>query len=259
MRAAPRPTNISTNSDPESEKNGTPASPATALARSVLPVPGGPRGAPPWGSRAEGGVLLRVLQEVHHLDELGLGLVHPGHVVEGDLAVPGRVVDHGLVLADRQRPAAPALHPPHQEEPDAAEDRDGEQPGEEEGLEPRGPLDEAGELDALVLQLLDERRLVDPGQPRGRDALGLLVPLRLQLGHDLRVADEDLADLAAPHLLQQLAHRHRLRRRALRDHALDEEERGEGEEEVGAGELRLLLLVVVHGRPRFGRPRASRP
>mmetsp|Transcript_16462 Transcript_16462/g.31085 ORF Transcript_16462/g.31085 Transcript_16462/m.31085 type:complete len:266 (-) Transcript_16462:73-870(-) len=39
---APRPTNISTNSDPEQSKNGTPASPAIALASNVLPVPGSP-------------------------------------------------------------------------------------------------------------------------------------------------------------------------------------------------------------------------
>jgi hypothetical protein len=41
-RLAPTPTNISTKSEPEIEKNGTPASPATARASSVLPVPGGP-------------------------------------------------------------------------------------------------------------------------------------------------------------------------------------------------------------------------
>ena len=52
IRAAPRPTNISTNSDPESEKKGTPASPATALASSVLPVPGGPTSRTPLGMRA---------------------------------------------------------------------------------------------------------------------------------------------------------------------------------------------------------------
>ena len=50
-RAAPTPTNISTKSDPDSEKNGTPASPATALARSVLPVPGGPTRRTPLGMR----------------------------------------------------------------------------------------------------------------------------------------------------------------------------------------------------------------
>ena len=48
-RAAPTPTNISTKSDPLIEKNGTPASPATARARSVLPVPGGPNSRTPRG------------------------------------------------------------------------------------------------------------------------------------------------------------------------------------------------------------------
>ena len=41
-REAPTPTNISTKSEPEMEKKGTPASPATARASRVLPVPGGP-------------------------------------------------------------------------------------------------------------------------------------------------------------------------------------------------------------------------
>ena len=41
-REAPTPTNISTKSEPEIEKKGTPASPATARASRVLPVPGGP-------------------------------------------------------------------------------------------------------------------------------------------------------------------------------------------------------------------------
>jgi hypothetical protein len=41
-RDAPTPTNISTKSEPEIEKKGTPASPAVARASSVFPVPGGP-------------------------------------------------------------------------------------------------------------------------------------------------------------------------------------------------------------------------
>src|SRR5690625_5148435 len=41
-REAPTPTNISTKSEPEMEKNGTLASPAMALANRVLPVPGAP-------------------------------------------------------------------------------------------------------------------------------------------------------------------------------------------------------------------------
>ena len=50
--AAPTPANISTNSEPEMEKNGTCASPATAFASSVLPVPGGPTKSAPLGSVA---------------------------------------------------------------------------------------------------------------------------------------------------------------------------------------------------------------
>ena len=47
--AAPIPTNICTNSEPDIEKKGTPASPATALAISVFPVPGGPTSSTPFG------------------------------------------------------------------------------------------------------------------------------------------------------------------------------------------------------------------
>jgi hypothetical protein len=51
-RDAPTPTNISTNSEPDIEKNGTPDSPATALASKVLPVPGAPTKSTPLGTRA---------------------------------------------------------------------------------------------------------------------------------------------------------------------------------------------------------------
>ena len=46
---APTPTNISTKSEPDMLKKGTPASPAIALASSVLPVPGGPTIMTPFG------------------------------------------------------------------------------------------------------------------------------------------------------------------------------------------------------------------
>ena len=48
-RDAPTPTNISTKSDPDKEKKGTCASPATALANKVLPVPGAPISNAPFG------------------------------------------------------------------------------------------------------------------------------------------------------------------------------------------------------------------
>src|SRR5690554_5819383 len=48
-RDAPTPTNISTKSEPDNEKNGTSASPATAFANNVLPVPAGPNKIAPYG------------------------------------------------------------------------------------------------------------------------------------------------------------------------------------------------------------------
>jgi hypothetical protein len=48
-RAAPTPTNISMKSEPFMLKNGTPASPATAFASSVLPVPDAPTSSTPFG------------------------------------------------------------------------------------------------------------------------------------------------------------------------------------------------------------------
>eukprot|EP01080_Neovahlkampfia_damariscottae_P003047 gene3047-gene5161 len=50
IRLAPTPTNISSNSDPLEKKNGTPASPAIALANKVFPVPGGPCNKTPFGN-----------------------------------------------------------------------------------------------------------------------------------------------------------------------------------------------------------------
>ena len=51
-RAAPTPTNNSTNCDPETLIKGVPASPAIALANNVLPVPGGPPSNTPLGTLA---------------------------------------------------------------------------------------------------------------------------------------------------------------------------------------------------------------
>src|SRR5690606_40968968 len=76
-RAAPTPTNISTNSEPEIEKNGTPASPATARAISVLPVPGGPTRRIPFGILAPSRpYFFLILQERYDLLKFSLSLVH---------------------------------------------------------------------------------------------------------------------------------------------------------------------------------------
>ena len=75
-RDAPTPTIISTNSEPEIEKNGTPDSPATARASMVLPAPGGPISSTPFGMCApQPAVAFRRFEELDDLDQLVLGLV----------------------------------------------------------------------------------------------------------------------------------------------------------------------------------------
>ena len=81
MRAAPRPANISTNEAADWAKNCAPDSCATALASSVLPVPGRPVQQDALRHlRAELLELLRVAQELDDLLQLGLGLVDAGDV-----------------------------------------------------------------------------------------------------------------------------------------------------------------------------------
>ena len=107
-REAPTPTIISTNSDADIWKNGTPASPATARASSVLPVPGWPLSSTPRGMpAAELEVLVGVLEEVDDLRQLGLGLVDAGHVVERDVLV-GALDPAGARAAERHQPAGAA-------------------------------------------------------------------------------------------------------------------------------------------------------
>ena len=105
-RAAPTPTNISTKLEPVTEKNGTCASPATARASSVLPVPGGPTMSTPRGTTAPAlRVALGVAQEVDDLADLRLRAV-----VAGDVGERGRgplLVEH---LGPRPADAEDALH-----------------------------------------------------------------------------------------------------------------------------------------------------
>ena len=79
-------------------KNGTPASPAMARAKSVLPLPGGPRAITPSECAPRLLELLRVLEELDDFAQLLLGLVDTGHVGEGHL---------GPVLGQQLRSAAP--------------------------------------------------------------------------------------------------------------------------------------------------------
>ena len=106
-RDAPIPTIASTNSDADIEKNGAPASPATARASSVFPVPGGPLSSTPCGiAPAEPLVLLGVAQEVDDLGQLRLRLVDPGDVGERDR--DRRTARSAAPASGRTRRASPA-------------------------------------------------------------------------------------------------------------------------------------------------------
>ncbi len=109
-RAAPTPTNISTKSEPEIEKNGTLASPAMALASRVLPVPGIADHQHPLGNAATELLELgRIAQEIDQLLNLFLGLVATGNIGKGD-GVLRLVESCGRV--DLPNEKAPPLPPP---------------------------------------------------------------------------------------------------------------------------------------------------
>ena len=117
-RAAPTPTNISTNSEPLRLKKGTFASPATARASSVLPVPGGPTSSTPFGILPPIVVyFFGVLQELDDLLQLVLGLVDARDVAEADLDVVVRV-DLRLAARERHDAAFGAAHAAEEEDPE---------------------------------------------------------------------------------------------------------------------------------------------
>ena len=75
-----------------------------------IPDPGAPPGGPLGDATTQALDLLRVLEELHHLLELLPGLVHAGHIVEGDADL-ALGVDLGPVSPDaaqRQHPLARA-------------------------------------------------------------------------------------------------------------------------------------------------------
>ncbi len=106
-RLAPTPTNIWMNSEPLIEKNGTPASPATARASSVLPVPGGPISSTPLGTRPPSRWnFFGFLQKLDDLLQVVLDAFQAGHVVERHrlAAMPSYRLAGLLLKPDRMPP-----------------------------------------------------------------------------------------------------------------------------------------------------------
>src|SRR6476646_9160299 len=103
IRAAPTPTNISTNSEPLRLKNGTCASPATARASSVLPVPGGPTSSAPLGIRPP-----RLVYFFGLVDARDVGKAHLHFIIGVDLrAASGEGHDAAFGAADAAEEEAP--------------------------------------------------------------------------------------------------------------------------------------------------------
>ena len=133
---------------------------------------------------ADAGVLLRGLEELDDLAQLFLGLVHAGHVAEPHLHVVVGV-DLGAAARERHDAAFGAAHAAEEEAPQRDQEDERNDPAEQLGDPPVGHL--AGVLDAALLELLDQLRILDAD---GGEAARLAVVRRLlQRAADAVVAD----------------------------------------------------------------------
>ena len=173
-RAAPTPTIISTNSAALIEKNGTPASPATALREQRL---AGARRADQQHALRRGAaqarVLLGILQEIDDLDQLVLGFVDAGDVVERDprRPAPGRsgAPCSGRCPSGRRRCRRPAARAP--EHPDV-ERRSAGSPGRSRRAASPSALPRLDRHRADLDAVVDQERLepgIDERGQRGRE------------------------------------------------------------------------------------------
>ena len=103
MRAAPRPANISTNEEADWAKNVAFDSWATALASSVLPVPGGPCSRMPFGTRAPS-LRKRFGSRRNSTTSRSssFGLLHAGHVLPAHRADEEGLISCGFVRGMRR-------------------------------------------------------------------------------------------------------------------------------------------------------------
>src|SRR6266568_23506 len=199
-RAAPTPTNISTKSEPEIEKNGTFASPAIARASSVFPVPGLPTISTPFGMRPPSFWNLAGSRRKSTSSATS-------SFASSQPATSAKVMvlfDSSIILArdfPNENAPPPALHLAHEEDPHADQEQHRE-PGDEDVHEERGFL--LGlrlDLDAVLEQVGDEP---DVARRVAGDALAV-VGGRLQ--HP--ALDQHLGDSPGLHLLDELRILHR--------------------------------------------------
>ena len=198
-------------------------------------------------------MLLGLLQEVHDLLKLFLGLVHAGDVLEGDLSV-GLDIDLRPALADGHEAAAEPLlahHAPEQEHPQRKNQDEGHDPGEKLGQEIA--VRAARDLHAVFREILGERRIDSE-----RYEAGLTVFLRLfVVAEDPGLGHRDLGNLPVLQLLLELSVGNRLDRLPLRPHLLEEQQRQKRDDEIPKVDLELLIHdPIIWSCHRWDRGRA---
>ncbi len=192
-RDAPTPTNISTKSDPLIEKNGTLASPATARASSVLPVPGEPMSSTPLGMRPPSFWNFCGSRRNSMISwSSSFASSAPATSLERHLLLRARR-QLRPALAERQGLVPAALHLPHDEDPEA-DHQDDRRPGEQNGR-PRARVLAAGRDDDALLGQLVGQTVVARRDVR-REALRRPVARRRrELAGDLVASEDHLGDV----------------------------------------------------------------
>lgn len=117
-------------------KKGTPASPATALANRVFPVPGGANQEDTLGDPGPKlDEFLWFFQKFDYLCQLFLGFFRPGNIGKGYLRLILGGIEACPALAKGHDPVPPTLGLLHDEDPDPDQENNGEE-GRKEGGPP---------------------------------------------------------------------------------------------------------------------------
>ena len=211
-RLAPTPTNISTKSEPEMLKNGTPASPAMARARRVLPVPGGPMRSTPLG--------IRPPRRWNFFGSLRKAMISSTSSLASSIPATSANVTlfceslsmRAFRLAERHRLAAARLELAHEEEEHDADEEHREEGDERRGPERASSLPSRSRLGAsrsalrpaagLLLEVVDERLVGDGPQ---RFLLGVLPVDCTWRNRVFVVLDVDLGHLPGVHQVTNCA------------------------------------------------------
>ena len=150
--------------------------------------------------------LLRVAQEIDHLLQLELRLLHAGHIVKGRLGRAG-FLQAGTAAAETENALRRLAASSHEPDPDRDQHEEGQE-GEQQASEAARVLLDHGR-DVVALQQGEERRIGEPHVVgHGRAELGVRDPVvgkrRLQIALGVLALDRDVRHVAAVDLGQEL-------------------------------------------------------